>query len=497
MTQIVQQPYCFIQPASTATIYTLEEQNIVLNQDDVKFICEVHIGRTNAVLTSLPVATLKTSPNRAGVGIFDVSPIIEAYVNCSFDGRKGITTQNPNQNSTFKTTPYSDRTPHSIHQIDKFCTNSHNLIWYKLTVGIEYRDDVTGLVKRDPLYNRSTFMKLAWNGVLTNTNPITYRSTDDRYYYDPQDIQYEDNSGDYFIRGQAGSAAGGRFISNMPEQQYIRENDYGTVAFFNCINNAKFQTMPSESNNQIPAITLRFYDENDSTVQTNVYDNVPVNGGKSNECPDKDASAYWIYFGHGLANMKGRGETWPASAKGYEVYVAGEGEHRARRYRFDIIPDSCEGFKAVRLAWQNVLGAWDYYTFNMKSKSMVKSKRKNYQQLGATWNENRWRPKDHLGGQKVFNNVATETLTLNSDYMDEKTAAWLQELFTSSQVYIINDFSSTNPSFAFSTATYIHKYVEPVVIKSGNYTKKTRANDGLIQYNIKVEKSKPLNIQRA
>lgn len=498
--QIIQQPGCYIQPASTPTVFTIENQNIVLNETDVKFICEIHIGRTTGVLTSLPIATLKASPNAAGVGMFDVSPVIEAYVNCSFEGRRGITSVN-SESSTFKTVGFSEQQPHAIHQIDKFCTNKNNLTWYFCRFRVEYRNTTTDLVEIDDNQDRDGTIKVAWNGVLRNTDPITYTQPPyHNYFYDPQDVQYENGGGDYFIRGTAGSKDGGRFISNMPEQQFIGENDYGTVAFFNCINNGQFQTNPADPNKAITNITLRFYDASNATTQTNTYDNIPANGGRKSITSDQDVSVNWVYFGHGLANMKGRGETWPSNSTGYEVFVNGEGGEKrpiSRIYRFDILPESCRGYKPVRLAWQNVLGAWDYFTFNMKSKTTVKSKRKNYQQLAGTWNARTWRPKDHLGGQKVFNNSAIESLQLYTDYVSEATAAWLQELFTSSQVYIVNSFSDTNPVPGFFRARYIHKYIEPVVVKSSSYTKKTRANDGLIKYDIKIEKSKPLNIQRA
>ena len=100
---------------------------------------------------------------------------------------------------------------------------------------------------------------------------------------------------------------------------------------------------------------------------------------------------------------------------------------------------------------------------------------------------------------KVFNNQAKETLQLNTDWVSEEIAAWFEELFTSSQVYIVNKFDSNNPPFNFGSndVHYIHKYIEPVIISSSTYTKKTIANDKQIQYNIKIDKSKPLNVQRA
>tara|TARA_R110000744_G_scaffold378122_1_gene493892 strand:+ start:20686 stop:22323 length:1638 start_codon:yes stop_codon:yes gene_type:complete len=541
---LTQQPYGVLAMTGQNTVYTANLTNIVLNETNVKFLCEVYVGRTYPnIATDFPVATLKASPNAAGVGIFDVSPVIEAYVEPTYEGRKPISTADPLNSSTFKGTDFASNTPHNIHQIDRFCTNSTNTLWYLLRFRIEYLNTATGRVELDATHDKKSTGRLVFNGVLGNTNPITYYNN--WYYYNLSGIQYEDGSGDYLINGVAGVSNKGRFISNMPEQQYIRANDYGTIAFFNCINWQGYVTAPGLPKNAIPGIALRFYDEANNTLQANYYANIPANGGKDNWTSDKDTAAYWVYFGHGLANMQGRGETWPANATGYEVYASdgtggtlnpgcgcvqqhaspswwsycggpfqyinqyacekahppytGGGEEftpLSRRYRFDIITDDCFGHKPVRLAWLNRLGSWDYYTFTKKSVKTIKSKRKTYQQLAGTWNEAVWRPKDHLGGTKVFDNQATESLSLNTGYMSETDAAWFEELFTSPNVFIVNDFSS-NPLTGFNQATYIHKYLEGVVITSASYTKKTRVVDGLITYNLKVNKSKSLNIQRA
>jgi hypothetical protein len=452
--------------------------------------------------------------------MFDVSPVVEAYVKAQHEGRQGITSQNPNQSSAFKFTNFTQQTPHAIHLIDQFCTNSTNMVWFKCKFRIEYLNTANDSVEIDDMYDRSDVQRMAYNGVLTNDDPITYSPAPyNHYYYNLMDVNYANGSGDYLIRGAAGSTIGGKFLTNMPANEIcnkggetrcpptlklpMSENDYGTVAFFNCINIGKLQTMPSQANKAIKYIASVFYNSSGSVIYQDLCENVPINGGKSGIPPDNDISCKWIYFGHGLGNFKGRGGTIPANAVGYQVYASdgtldgGQYVATSRIYDFEIIYDDCRGYEPVRLCWQNRLGAWDYYTFNLKSKKTVKVKAKTYQQLSGTWNEETWRPKDHLGGQRVYTNQATENWTINSDYMDEKVAAWLQELFESSEVYIVHPFDSTNPLPSFDHATYIHKYIEPVLIKTTTYTKKTRANDGLIQYSVKLEKSKKLNIQRA
>jgi hypothetical protein len=573
---VKQEPLFRLGASGRQIVWTVENQNIVLNEDNVRFICMIY-GGTNNITGWYQLATLKTSPNAMGVGMFDIGTVAESYAKPTYQGRRGLDTGNgANWFSTFKGVPYNEDTNHPIHCIDRFCTNSSNMFTINVTFLVEYLDAASGAIEVD--YSQTTFAGSAYifNGVLGNTNPLTSWSGAQGYNmigYNPQDFRYSDGSGDYLIRGAAGSVEGGRFVTNMPTKQKMRHDEYGTVAFFNCINivapisaQANFeslQTNPADTVNQwINGIAMVFYDITGAIVQQNFYSNVSPNGGASERTVDDDQSTQLIYFGHGLANMQGRGETYPATAVSYDVYatnnaIAPDGESEASSvpgctcvpchdppgkwrcdpgdgsgdciyddekecleansppdpdpgepgkpwapigevYNYEIITADCRGFEPVRLTWLNRMGTWDYFTFTKKSSSTISTKGKTYTQLAGTWNEAFWNPYDHLGGTKTFINQSTETLSLNTDYITPETAAWLEELFTSSDVYILHDFNRSEPAMAFTHANYVHRYLEGVTVKSKKYTKKTRANDGaLIDYKFKVEKSKPVNIQRA
>ena len=60
---LTQQPYGVLAMTGQNTVYTANLQNIVLNETNVKFLCEVYVGRTYPnITTDFPVATLKASP---------------------------------------------------------------------------------------------------------------------------------------------------------------------------------------------------------------------------------------------------------------------------------------------------------------------------------------------------------------------------------------------------------------------------------------------------
>ena len=110
---IEQQPLETTLPVGQEIIFVVSNDTAVANQLKVKFTAEVHIGTTPINVSNADnlVATFKTTPNNAGVGIFDFKNIVENYVssdNMASDGSK------------YKTTTTSDDDRHSLHIINKF-----------------------------------------------------------------------------------------------------------------------------------------------------------------------------------------------------------------------------------------------------------------------------------------------------------------------------------------------------------------------------------------
>ena len=77
-----------------------------------------------------------------------------------------------------------------------------------------------------------------------------------------------------------------------------------------------------------------------------------------------------------------------------------------------------------------------------------------------------------------------EKITLNTDFVTEAEGVWFEELINSNAVYIVNGFSSDVAN------TITNKYIDPVVLTTSSYVKKTIANDKVMQYTIEIEKSK-------
>ena len=125
----------------------------------------------------------------------------------------------------------------------------------------------------------------------------------------------------------------------------------------------------------------------------------------------------------------------------------------------------------------------------MKSTKSVSTKGSTYQQLGGSWNDSSYKVNSFKGGTKTFRVNATEKIKMNTDFVSETESEWFEELINSPEVYILEGFKDESASSA------LNQYVTPVRLSTSSYTRKTVANDKLMQYTFEVEKSKTLRTQ--
>ena len=112
--------------------------------------------------------------------------------------------------------------------------------------------------------------------------------------------------------------------------------------------------------------------------------------------------------------------------------------------------------------------------------------------MSGTWNDSKYLIHGYKGGKKNFRVNSTERIVVNTDFISEDHSAWFEELINSPQVYILNGFDA-NETSPYNTIT--NKYVEPVLITTSDYIKKTVANDKLVQYTFNMERNKTRQTQ--
>ena len=198
------------------------------------------------------------------------------------------------------------------------------------------------------------------------------------------------------------------------------------------------------------------------------------------------------FVGVGTGNLVGSGETLPTNWDYYTVLAYDYIDSLVSdTYYFYNQSEDCKNYETIRLTWLNKFGVWDYYNFTKKSIRTLNTQRKSYTQITGTWNESKFRLNGHSGGKKNYNSSINEKITLNTDYITEAEAIWLEELFISNDVYILEQRSTDD-----ANEGYMRKYIQPATITNSTHTRKTKANDRLIQYTFEVETTKTKKTQR-
>ena len=79
---------------------------------------------------------------------------------------------------------------------------------------------------------------------------------------------------------------------------------------------------------------------------------------------------------------------------------------------------------------------------------------------------------------------------MNTDFVTEDFNIMFEELTNSPEVYILKGYQER-----LNNTDTLNRYVTPVTLKTSSFTRKTIANDKLIQYTFEVEKSRTLRTQ--
>ena len=473
---IDQKPLYYTLPVGQDIVFSVSDSTIVANNYNVKFVANVYVGDSNANLNNTtPVAVLKTTPNNAGVGIFSLQPVLESFVKPDNNGTDFGNT------STYKQVSYSDTTPHPIHLIDKFATSDNATRYFIVEFFLEYSPTIDGVVTIDQSNSVLSETYLFYNGYL-NFDDILVQSGND-YGYQLSQFNYVMNS------------SNDKFLSNAPTTQYARLTDYGTLPFFNFLSAGDYSFQVGDDtaiNKKVYYFKIILY--NSSNTQLTVISSFANWTAGAFTNANSLSRTRINYLGAFPANLDGWSSDWDTHKANVSYYTIQAFDDQnieiSQLYRINIITDSCKGFEGIRLTWLNPHGVWDYYTFTKKSVRSLQTNRTSYTQLGGTWNESTYKINGFKGGKKNFRVNSKELITVNTDYLIDADAVWFEDLINSPEVYILNGYSSDANGM-------VNKYVEPVIVSTSSYIRKTKANDKLIQYTFELEKSKNKRIQSA
>ena len=462
---IEQHPLYTLNPVGQEVIFTVLDAATVSAKFNVKYVAEVHISETEINLgTSTAIGTFKTTPNNTGAGMYDFRPIVESFVSADNLAALG---------SEYKGAATSTILPNPLHLVDKYSLNDNVVRYLKIRFTIEGSDTATGTVAPISGASADSVQYTLINGYLKYTDVIN-RDATGNFGFNTEIFQL------------GGGAIGNEILTNAPTTQYANINDYGTLSFM---------TTPKTGDivdTTLDYFKIKLYDESGSQLGLDIeIDNVDANGG--NTTWNSATKNQLLHLGCFPANLKNWSSVFLAAVSTLSYYTIqaynSSNVTISDELTININCPTLKGFEPIRLTWLNQWGVWDYYTFTMKSTKTISTKGSTYQQLEGTWNESIYSPSGYKGGKKAFRVNATEKISMNTDFVIEAEATWFEELINSPEVYILEGFQVD------ATLASPNTYVTPARLTTSSFTKKTVANDKLIQYTFEVEKSKTFRTQ--
>jgi len=497
----------------------------------------------------------KTTPNPQGIGVFDVSNIVEAFLE-----------------SNVKTTDNS--TTFDIHTTEKFSQQDREYNYPQakdldVRVGEEYSTTPTGQV-------------VIYNGLTDNPGTPSFISNPTRVYNGTMINNFLYRNEDFDFTPYIMRDSSDLFLTDSPRNRTVRSDDYYTLSF------ANYRWYTSDTYTSLPrAVKYDWYDNNGTSISSTTVDNIYSNGGGPwSACTDNlqimvnnaVVARDWsiLNVGAGPKNLEsimpsgttfydvtmmgndwerpnppgqdscGEGVCAPGYIKAtvrrcddlqefcacvstsntigsthsydgycYEIISTGTTEDLSSTWQIEAltpysdcddclatetpsclplsavsetfhfeIDDTCLKFNQLQFVWLNRYGTWDYYRFLKGKSEGVKIDRLEYQKYNINWGEaSQTNPPTHLNssrGRDVFNVSMTETHVVNTGFINIPDFQYLEGLYTSPQVYIIESDGTLNP----------------VVVMTTDFVRKTRGNTNVVNLELSYQYANNLKLNR-
>ena len=280
-----------------------------------------------------------------------------------------------------------------------FTNSSKPILDYYIEVRERYNtsNDCTGLTTLSAvLYTSPT--NYAWNGAFQYKESLNY--TQNTYKL---------------------INAASKFLTHLPNNTLISLDSRFAISMI------QYQSVP------VVLMELNTYDSSNTLIATNTltstYQTISTIGDN------------YLSVGVGPDNINNTnfdGSPIPAqplidsSVKYYTIQMKdGSGNLLSELKRFDI-DLRCEKYPQYRIWWLNRLGAYDSYTFGLKPSKIMNVTRSTIREFLQTVYAEGQR------GESVTTVNAEYLMTFNTNWLTESEGLWLEELFTSPDVYAVD-----------------------------------------------------------
>lgn len=460
-------------PVNKELWYNIYDNTYTSSLTNYKYVYKLNYKKEPFATTSYSVAgTYKLPPNPDNIALFSPHRKLKSYiqptVNPFIGSYAGIanslirytitygTEYNPNY--TFTSTSNSSgklaitfASPNLLSVGDLITIDKSNK---QVNIGYDGTASITQVISSYSYKTDKTYGVSSTNESGYITNLLRYQATSTELDCYNGTRQYTERTTN-FSSVYTLDSSGRKFLTNYTGNKKVQLNDYETLSGI-------LGTNPSLG---LIRITMYYAGGTQSSVDIsltgNTYKRVDFGVGPANllsivsSYPGLSGINTCVYYTYQILKLIYSGNYIPYSE--LKTYV---------------IDSTCSPYIKKRVCFLNRTGGYDYFNFTLDSKRSVNVKKEEYNKI-LPYNYN-------IGtrGSTVFSTEVEETFTMNTDWISEKECAWLEELITSPDVYILD---GTNKI--------------PIVITDTKYDNKTALRDRIFNLTVNYKLANKMNIQ--
>lgn len=270
------------------------------------------------------------------------------------------------------------------------------------------------------------------------TDQFRISGTSSEFYTFNGTRQYDERTKSYLpylIATQSGST--GAFLTNLynvTTAKTVQLNDYETLSL--CLNTTPLTPYYLVVNTYNGGSLIGSYTT--ATMSVNTYRRLEVGVGPMNlpSVPFTNVDNYTVHI------------------KNASTIVS-----ETRKYKVDT---QCSNYDKQRIVFLNRMGGYDYFSFTLDSKRSINISRTEYEKI-LSYNYS-------IGdrGKTILAQKAEARMTINSNWITENDATWLEELLTSPDVYVLTTNNTKLPIIitdnSYEVKTYLRNQVFNLVL---------------------------------
>lgn len=298
--------------------------------------------------------------------------------------------------------------------------------------------------------NNSIIQYDMYIGYTGSTHTMTPSTTGIKFAFNGVDDNF--NFTNYLLTNSSS-----KFLTNSPRTIDVYLTDYYTLSILNGVFDINNSSLCKYVN-----IKTFYITGGTSTYQiTNPhFDYLPPEGELSN-IPNS-----YKTIGVGPMNLP---SYINSNVKYYEVWITNNlGIQTSEKFRFNINYGVTK-YGKHQICFLNRLGNFSYFTFIGKTTHTTKQSKDTYLRNRYYLSNNTWTTDISSAGKSVYNNEITDEYIFVSDYINQETYDFMNELFTSPEVYYLSSSGAI-----------------PVIILDTEFINRKVINDKMINFTLKV-----------